>query len=234
MKKHTFYTEFAYLLGVLVLALGTSLMVYGDFGISMVVAPAYVLHAKLSAYWPFFTFGMAEYALQALILAVMLIVFRKRKWTWLLSFVTTVLYGLILDGGSYLTTLLPQSLALRIGLYLVGVLLCTAAIALLFHAYFPPAAYELLVKVLSERFGWKLHTVKTLYDCASCLTAVGMSFLLLGKLEGVGIGTVLCALFYGLLIRLWSRLMEKAWVFRDGLPLRRYFEERKESNEQKV
>lgn len=229
MKKPVFYTELAYVAGILILALGTALLVYGDFGMAVVVAPAYILHLQLSQQWTFFSFGMAEYVIQALILAILLIAFRKRKWTWLLSFVTTVLYGLILDGGSLLTTLLPQSLALRIALYIVGIFLCTMGIALLFCTYFTPAAYELLVKVLSRRFGWKLHIVKTVYDCFSCLLAVGLSFLLFGRLEGIGIGSVVCALCYGVLIRLNTKLLERIWVFQDKFPLRRYFEESEEN-----
>ncbi len=228
MKKPVFYTELAYVAGLALLALGTALTAYGDFGVSMVVAPAYILHLQVSRYLPCFSFGMAEYVLQALILAVMFAVFRRRKWTWMLSFVTTVLYGLILDGGSVLTALLPQTLTLRICLYILGVLMCTMGIALLFHTYFPPAAYELLVKVLSQRFGWKVHVVKTVYDCTSCVLAAVLSLLLFGRLEGVGIGTVVCALIYGLLIRLSTKLLERIWVFRDRFPLRPRFEESEE------
>lgn len=229
MKKRVFYTEVAYVVGLVILALGTALLVYGGFGTSIVVAPAYILHLKLSQTWSFFSFGMAEYVIQAVILAALLILFRSRKWTWLLSFVTTVLYGLILDGGSLLTNLLPQSLPLQIVLYIVGIFMCTLGIALLFSTYFTPAAYELLVKVLSRRFGWKLHIVKTAYDCFSCLVAVGLSFLLFGRLEGIGVGSVVCALCYGMLIRLHTKLLERVWVFEDKLPLRRYFEESEET-----
>lgn len=228
MKKPVFYTEAAYVVGLLLLALGTALTVFGEFGVSMVVAPAYILHLKLSQYLPFFSFGMAEYVLQALILAVMLLVLGKGKWTWLLSFVTAVLYSLALDVGCRLTALLPQTLFLRIVLYILGVLMCTMGLALQFHTYLPPAAYELFVKVLAHRYGWKVYVVKTVYDCTSCLLATGLSFLLLGRLEGVWIGTVVCALIYGLLIRLSTKLLERIWVFRDRFSLRPKFEESEE------
>lgn len=229
MKKHVFYSELAYVVGLVILALGTAMLVYGGFGTSIVVAPAYILHLKLSQTWSFFSFGMAEYVIQAVILATLLIVFRSRKWTWLLSFVTTVLYGLILDGGSLLTNLLPRSVPLQIVLYITGIFMCTMGIALLFSTYFTPAAYELLVKVLSRHFGWKLHIVKTVYDCISCLVAVGLSFLLFGRLEGIGIGSVVCALCYGVLIRLNTKILERIWVFEDRFPLRRHFEESEET-----
>ena len=229
MKKPVFYTELAYVIGNLLLALGTALLVYGGFGTSLIVSPTYVLHLKISQYWAFFSFGMAEYVVQAVMLVVMVAVFRSRKWTWLLSFVTTVLYGLLLDAGSMLTALLPQVLYLRIILYIVGILLATMGLALLFSGYFTLAAYELLVKVLVRRFGWKLSVVKTVYDCFSGLLAAGLSFLLLGRLEGIGIGSVVCALCYGVLIRLHTKWMGRVWEFKDRFPLRRHFEESEET-----
>lgn len=229
MKKPVFYSELAYIIGLLILALGTALLNYGDFGMAVVVAPAYVMHQ-----WLDISFGTAEYIIQALMLAIMFAVFRSRKWTWLLSFVTCVLYGLVLDGGIALTQFLPQLLWLRIVLYVVGIFMCTMGITLLFSTYFTPAVYELFTKVLARRFGWKLHIVKTVYDCCSCVLAVGLSFLLLGKLEGIGVGSVVCALCYGMLIRLETKLFERMWVFEDKFPLRRHFEESEENNEQKI
>ena len=38
------------------------MMTKANFGVSMVVAPAYLLHLKLSQYWNFITFGVAEYS----------------------------------------------------------------------------------------------------------------------------------------------------------------------------
>mgnify|MGYP003445693350 CR=1 FL=1 len=75
MKKLTFYTESAYIVGLIMLAFGTALMTRGGYGMSMVVAPAYILHLKLSEIWPFFTFGVAEYLLQAVIILLMMIIY---------------------------------------------------------------------------------------------------------------------------------------------------------------
>ena len=59
MKQRIFYTEACYLIGIVTMALGTAMMTLADFGVSMVVAPAYLLHLKISEYLPFFSFGMA-------------------------------------------------------------------------------------------------------------------------------------------------------------------------------
>ena len=68
-RKKIFYAEMAYVAGIVLLALGTALMERADYGMSMVVAPAYIIHLKLSQYLPWFSFGMAEYLLQAVLIA---------------------------------------------------------------------------------------------------------------------------------------------------------------------
>ena len=73
MKKPVFYTELAWLAGLALTALGTALTAWADFGVSMVVAPAYVLHLAMSRVWPWFSFGVGEYVLQAGVLMVMMI-----------------------------------------------------------------------------------------------------------------------------------------------------------------
>ena len=125
LKKLTFYSEAAYAVGILLLACGTALMAYGGLGISMVAAPGYVIYLKLSPTLPFFSFGTVGYLVEALVLAAMMLLIRKARFTYLLSFVSAVLYGLCLDGVSLLTALLPENtLLLQLPLYIAGLLLC--------------------------------------------------------------------------------------------------------------
>jgi hypothetical protein len=77
--KRTFYSELAYVFGIIFLALGTALMERADFGMSMVVAPAYIIHLKLVRIWPFFSFGLSEYCLQPFLLILLVIVMRRIK-----------------------------------------------------------------------------------------------------------------------------------------------------------
>ncbi len=225
--KKTFYTELSYVFGILILALGTAFMERANFGVSMVVAPAYILHLKISQYLPFFSFGMAEYCLQAVLLVLIGIVLRKFRITFLFSFVTAVFYGFVLDGMMALIGLLPMTTLLgRILFYIVGLLACSLGVALLFHTYIAPEAYELFVKEFSGKYNKNIHKVKTVYDCCSCLTAVVLSFIFFGFLhfEGVKLGTIFCALVNGSVIGQFSKSLEKFFVFKDGLKLRGYFE----------
>ncbi len=226
MKKIKFYTEIAYFLGLGLLAFGTALMTRADWGISMVVAPAYIVFRKVSQVLPFFTFGMAEYALQAALLVLTAVIMRKGKLSYLLSFAAAVIYGLFLDGSMAVTALLPASHVLWQLLYfLTGALTCAAGIALMFRTYLPAEAYELLVKELAGKLGADIHKVKTVYDCVSCLAAIALSFALFGlwHFEGVKWGTVVLALVNGRLIGAIARWLDSHFQFADGLPLRRYF-----------
>ena len=201
--KKTFYAEAAYAAGIAVLALGTALMERANFGMSMVVAPAYLIHLKLSQSLPFFSFGMAEYALQAALLVALALVMGKFKRGYLFSFVTAVIYGFVLDGAIALVGCLPGGGTVdRVVCYVVGLVACSVGVSLLFHTYLPPEAYELFVAELSDRLGTDVSRAKTIYDLCSCAVSVVLSFAFFGfgRFEGVKLGTVFCALVNGWLI----------------------------------
>ncbi|HWS43439.1 MAG TPA: DUF6198 family protein [Pseudoflavonifractor sp.] len=222
MEKKKFYTELAYVLGLAALALGTAFMEGADFGVSMVVAPAYLVYLKLSQVLPFFTFGMAEYILQAVLLVVLMVVLRRFRFSYLFSFVTAILYGLVLDGAMAAVARIPhENLVPRLALYGSGLLLCAAGVSLLFHTYIAPEVYELFVKEVSARYGVDVHAFKTGYDCVSCLAAICLSFAFFGlwHFEGVKLGTVFCALINGWVIGRCSHFLENHWEFQDGLKL---------------
>ncbi|MBQ6626403.1 MAG: hypothetical protein IIX27_03845 [Ruminococcus sp.] len=227
MKKRVFYTEIAYIVGLVLLALSAALMERADFGVSMVVAPAYLLHLKVSQFLPFFSFGMAEYTLQAVVLILLIAVLRKFKVSYLFSFVTAVLYGFILDLMIYLVAFIPsEEFYIRVILYILGLLGCAIGVSLLFHTYIAPEVYELFVKEVSSTFKLNINRVKTVYDLTSCVVAVIMSFCFFGlwQFEGVKLGTVICALLNGFTIGMFSKLFERLFEFKDGLKLRRFFE----------
>ena len=227
MKKKVFYTEMAYALGIVILALGTALMEKANFGMSMVVAPAYLLHLKIVKTLPFFSFGMAEYTLQAAILLLLGLAMRRFKMSYLFSFCTAVIYGLALDGVMMLTAGFPaEAMAMRVVYYLLGMLLCSIGVSLLFHTYIAPEAYELFVKEVSAKIGMDIHRFKTLYDCVSCGIGVVLSFAFFGlwHFEGVKLGTILCALINGSIIGWCTKMFEARFAFEDGLKLRSVFE----------
>ncbi len=225
-RKITFPTELSYFVGLVLLALGTALMELADFGVSMIVAPAYILHLKMSQFFPFFSFGMAEYIFQGTLILLLACIMRKFKLAYLLSFVTAVIYGLLLDGWIHVVCYIPcDTLPTRLIVYIGGFLICAIGVAFLFHTYLPQEAYELFVAEITRCFNLKLSKVKTIYDYSSCVLSVLLSFIFFGfgHFEGIKLGSVICALINGLAIGIFSRLLEKIFNFSDKFKLRPFF-----------
>jgi Predicted membrane protein len=226
MKKTKFYTEFSYLLGIAALALGTAFMEKANMGISMVVAPAYLIYVKLSKSWAWITFGMAEYTLQLCLLVIMALFLRKFKAAYFFSFFTAIIYGFTLDGCMRLIANIDtSSFTGQIAFYTIGLILCAIGVAFIFHTYIAPEVYELFVKEVSAKTHSNINHFKIGYDCVSCLIGIILSFLFFGvfHFEGVRFGTIICALLNGKIIGIIGNLMERHLDFMDGLPLRKYF-----------
>ena len=219
--KRIFYCELAYFFGIVVLAFGTALMEKADFGMSMVVAPAYLMHLKISEYVPWFSFGMSEYAFQALLLILLSVVMHKFKKSYILSFATAFLYGTVLDIAMKVVALFPYSgLVWQVIFYIAGLIICAVGVALLLHTYFPPEAYELAVKELSAKFNVTIGKTKTIYDCCSCALAIVLSLCFFKTFVGVKWGTIVCAIINGWLIGKFSQLLESKFILKDAFPWR--------------
>ena len=227
MKKRVFYTEISYILGLVIMAFAAAFTEKANFGMSMVVAPAYILHLKVSEFLPWFTFGVAEYVFQGLLIIITVLIMRKFKISYLFSFVTAVIYGTLLDGAMALISALPENtLAIRILWYILGTVLCSFAVSLFFHTYLSPEAYELIVKEIAQKFNFNINKVKTSYDCISVVLGIIMSFAFFGfgVFKGVGVGTIFCALINGFLIGRFSKLLEKYFDFKNKFSIQKYFE----------
>ena len=228
--KRKFSAELAYVLGIILIASGVAFMEKADFGVSMIVAPAYLIYRWISPTWSFFTFGMAEYCVQALLLLLMTVIIRQFRLSYLFSFVTAVVYGFVLDGFMFLCSPLPVDIIwFRLIYYVIGLLLCTAGVSAMFHTYISPEVYELFVKEVSTHFNLNITKFKIVYDFVSCLVGIALSFLIFGlwHFEGVSWGTIVCTLLNGFLIGRFSAFFEKHWTFYDRFPWRKFFEPEK-------
>ena len=229
MKKPVIHSEVAYILGIMLLAVGNSLSAFADFGMSMVVAPAYVLHLALVRVLPWFSFGVAEYTIQALVILALIVITRRVKIRFFLSFGTTLIYGVFLDVFMKVVAWIPSLLSLRIAAFAAGFAFSSAGVAVLFTTYFPPGLYEVLVQEIVDKWHGKLGVVKTIYDICSLLVAVAMSLILFGGFHGIGVGTVVCAFLNGTLIHLFGKLYKRMFAVKDALPWRSFFEGKHET-----
>ena len=220
-KKIPGMGEPAYVLGVILCALGVCFSAKSGFGVSMVVAPAYVLHCKLEPLLPFFSFGVAEYVLQGGLILLLCPFVGRFKKKFLLSFGTAVFYGVVLDFWRMLFgTEVPNELWQRAFFCGLGGCITAFAIALLLRTYLPQQGYELVVKELSDRYGWAMGRVKWIYDMSSLVVAILLMLLLFGEFSFsmIGAGTLLLTLVNTPLITGFGKLLDRFFVFTPFFP----------------
>ena len=213
--------ELSWLLGILLCALGVHFAVRSGFGVSMVVAPAYVLHRAISPVWEWFSFGTAEYCLQGLLVILLAIVLRKFKWKYPLAFFTAMLYGFSLDfwnllfGEGVFTAMPARIFSLAASMLITGL-----AIALFLRSYLPQQVYELIVKELTDHFGWNMTKVKWIYDGCSLLFSILLMLLLFRRFDTgmVGIGTLVVTLLNAPIMAMWGKLLDRLFSFEPALP----------------
>ena len=127
--KRVFYTELSYVFALITMAFGAAFTELAGLGMSMVVAPTYILHLKISEFLPWFTFGVAEYFVQGLLILITALVMKRFKISYIFSFVTAIFYGALLDGAMLLISPLPnEALGFRILWFVIGSLFCAIAV----------------------------------------------------------------------------------------------------------
>lgn len=213
MKKLRVSNEVIYILAVCILSFATAMLAAADFGMSMVVAPAYIVSLKVEA----LTFGQAEYIVQGIWFVLFCVIMKRVRPMYFFSFLSGFIYGLVLDfwraliphfnPGKFPPGTLPGEI--RLIYFAVGFLLNSLGVALYFKTYFYPQVYEFFVKGVSRRFGIELSKFKIGFDVSCLVIALILSFLMFGKVMGVGPGTVVLACLNGVLIGWYGKMMEK-------------------------
>ena len=187
MQKETLkpikkFNEIAYVLATVLCSLGVSLSAKSGFGVSMVVAPAFVLSNYLQPILPFFTFGNTEYVVQGLMIIALVIVVKKFKIKYPLSFLTAVIYGLLLDLFRMMVGVdVPEQIYLRIIYMILGAIITAMAIALYLRTYLPQQGYDLFVYELATEKKLNMTKVKWAYDVISLVAAIALMLILFRK-----------------------------------------------------
>ncbi len=213
MKKIKLYSEIAYVVALVLMAFSVALTASADFGVSMIVAPAYILSLKFSA----LTFGQSEYIIQALLFITFCILMRRVKLIYFISFLTTLIYGGILD---LWRTLIPalnpnitppgsMTLWLRLLFFAVGMVMTAFTVALFFRTYIYPQVYDFFVMGISKKFNLNIDKFKIIFDFSCLALACIATLLFFGRFRGVGIGTIVMTLLNGLIISFFGKLLDK-------------------------
>ncbi|EOS69559.1 hypothetical protein C818_02340 [Lachnospiraceae bacterium MD308] len=148
LRKIRISNELIYVLAVVILSFATAMLAAADMGMSMVVAPAYIVSLKVE----FLTFGQAEYIVQGMLFVLFCILMRRGRGLYFFAFVSGLFYGAVLD---FWRMVIPHfnpelfapgtlPVSVRILYFVVGFLLNSLGVSLYFKTYFYPQVYEFL------------------------------------------------------------------------------------------
>lgn len=212
MKKIRIPSEIIYLSAITLLSLAVAILTSADFGVSMIVAPAYLLSLKTEV----LSFGQAEYVIQAGVFILLCAILKKFRPIYLFSFATCLIYGFALDLWRLMPCFNPSvtpagsmALHVRIIMFVVGVLLTSFSVALFFKTYIYPQVYDFFVKAVSTKYRLNLSVFKTAVDMTLLTASVIMTFSFFGEFRGIGWGTPVMAVVNGTIIGLFSKLLDK-------------------------
>ena len=221
-KKITFYSEFAYIIAILILSFSVAMVSAADLGVSMIVAPAYILSQKVS----FLTFGQSEYVIQAMLFILFCILMKKVKLIYFASFLNCVVYGAALDMwravvpvfNPEITAPGSMSMPIRIAFFVVGSLITAFSIALFFRVYLYPQVYDFFVKGITEHFKINQTKFKTGFDMSCLAVSVIMTLVFFKGFVGIGFGTIILAVVNGSLIGACGKILDKVFVIKPLSP----------------
>ncbi len=213
MKRIKIYSELVYIIAQLGLTFAVAVMAAADFGVSMIVAPAYIVSQKFTI----FTFGQWDYIIQAVLFVVFCIAMKRFKFTYFVSFITCVIYGTILDMWRSAIPLLNPSvtppgsmnLLLRIIMFVLAELLVAITVMLFFKTYIYPQVCDLFVKGIVEKYKLNQTKTKRIFDLCCLLLSLALTLILFKGFVGIKWGTVVITLVNGVLIGFFSKLYDK-------------------------
>lgn len=188
--------ELALLVVILINSLGVVLMLHSGSGISAISSVPYAF----TDVFPKFSLGTWTYVFQGLLVLSLMIMRKKFVPPYLFSFVVGFAFSEMLDIHKEWVDALPTSMAERVLYFVISYLLLCIGIALSNRCGLPIIPTDLFPRELSEITSIKYSRIKVSFDVI-CLTVTAlMTGLILGHLDGLGIGTILAAFTMGKVI----------------------------------
>ena len=188
---------------MLILAIGLTLTAETRLGASALTAIPFVVSLRFPI-----SFANATLGLFLIYVAVQLVVTRDRRTLvlTLLQLPLSVLFTGVMHIAQDAIEVEAFPLPARLGFLALAIVFTGIGAAMTLKMKLIPNPGDGFVQTLAEKTGKPLGTMKNIVDIVSVCTAALLSLLCMGKLEGVGIGSVMAMLGVGRVIALYNNL----------------------------
>ena len=212
-----FRGELALLLAVFVNSFGVVLMLYSGAGISAISSVPYAF----SEVWPFFTLGTWTYLFQAALIVSLMILRKRFVPMYLFGFVVGFFFSELLDIHKAWIGILPYTLPMRFVYFIISYLLLCIGIAFSNRCGLPIIPTDLFPRELAQITGISYPKIKISYDVICLLTTAILTFLFLGQIRGLGIGTIMAAFTMGKSIGMIGNILDRHFRFATAKDLKK-------------
>ena len=168
-------------------------MIYSGSGISAISSVPFAFSEVL----PQLSLGTWTYIFQGLLVLSLMVLRKRFVAPYLFSFVVGFVFGELLDIHELWISILPDALWLRLLYFIVSYLLISFGIALSNRCGLPIIPTDLFPRELAQITGVDYSKIKILFDTICLAVTAGMTYVFLGQIKGLGIGTVLAAFTMG-------------------------------------
>ena len=201
--------EAALLLAIIVNSIGVLLMLQSGSGISAISSVPYAfseVFTKLSL-------GTWTYIFQGLLVITLMVLKKRFVPSYLFSFAAGFMFGELMDINELWITKLPMSIPLRIVYFVVSYVILCFGIALSNRCKLPIIPTDLFPRDLSEILNKPYSRVKITFDVTCLLITAFLTYFVLGRILGLGIGTVIAAFTMGKGVAIAGKLIDKKMTF---------------------
>lgn len=209
MTKAEILKRYALLvIGLFFSAIGVAVTKRGDLGVSPISSVANVIAEKFT----FLTFGNWLIVWNCVLIVGQIILLRKKfNPIQLLQIPLSFLFGWFTDFGVGCTALIPVHVyPVRLLMVMIGTVILGFGITLCVIANVVMNSGEAFVKAISDTVHKSFGNVKIAFDIGCVITAVVLSLIFFNfKIVGTREGTIIAAICTGLVVKFFSRLLQK-------------------------
>ena len=207
-KKEIFKRYILFILCLFFMGIGVALTKHGELGVSPISSVANVISIKFS----FLSFGTWLTISNCVLLLGQVILLRKNFMPFqLLQIPLSFLFGYFTDFGLYLASFIPNDIYIvKLLLVIFGIVVLGFGITLGVIANVILNSGEAFVKALSDVIHKEFSNVKIAFDVSWVAFSIVLSLIFFGgELVGTREGTILSAIFTGMAVKLWLKLIKK-------------------------
>lgn len=192
-NQTTLRGELALLVAVIINSFSVVLMLYSGSGISAISSVPFAF----SEAFPHFTLGTWTYIFQALLIASLMQLRKKFVPSYLFSFAVGFVFSQFLDLFELYINLLPQDFSWRVLYFAISYILICIGIALSNRCGLPIIPTDLFPRELAQIIKVAYAKIKITFDVTCLAITAALTFVLIGHVDGLGIGTILAAFTMG-------------------------------------